>query len=354
VVPPGSTIGILGGGQLGRMLAMAAAQLGYRCHIFDADRQAPAAQVAAAHTQAAWVDEAALEAFAAQTDVVTFEWENVPLAVVSQVSRQRPVFPAGSALAVAQDRLNEKRFAEQLGIAIGPMCPVDSRADLDAAISQLGLPLVIKSRRLGYDGKGQARIHDPADAQAAWTALAGSPAIAEAFVSFDREISVIVTRAQDGAMVSWGPIENVHEHGILRTSTVPADISFALADLAIASTRRIAEALDYVGTLAVEYFVVGDQLLFNEMAPRVHNSGHWTIEGSTTSQFENHIRAICGLPLGASDVVATSRMANLIGDECARWAQLLADPQAHVHLYGKQEASPGRKMGHVTWVGQQR
>lgn len=350
-VAPGGRIGILGGGQLGRMLALAAAQLGYRCHIYDPDPKAPAAAVSAGHWQAGWDDSQALAAFARAADIITYEWENVPLAVVDQVAALCPVEPGRAALAIAQDRLSEKRFAASQGIACGPYAAVDDRAGLEAAMGALGLPLVLKTRRMGYDGKGQARLHQPADADAAWALLAGRPAIAEAFVAFEREISVILARTAAGAIVHWGPVENIHADGILQTSQVPATVSPAIAAAALSATARLAAALDYVGVMAAEFFVAGDALLFNEMAPRVHNSGHWTIEGATTSQFENHIRALCGLPLGSPALLAPARMQNLIGADVDRWPALLADPAAHVHLYGKEDARFGRKMGHVTWVG---
>lgn len=349
-IPPGSTIGILGGGQLGRMLAMAAARLGYTCICYDPDPQAPAAALCAGHIEARWDDAAALERFAGLCDVISYEWENVPLAVIDRLAALKPVRPGRAALAVAQDRLAEKRFAAARSIRCGPFQAVDDRAGLDAAIAALGLPLVLKTRRLGYDGKGQARLHACEDADAAWAAVGAQPAIAETLIGFEREISVIIARGVGGVMVSWGPIENVHEGGILRTSTVPARVCAALAAGACEQAGQLALALDYQGVLAVEFFVADGALLFNEMAPRVHNSGHWTLEGSVTCQFENHIRAICGLPLGLTAPIAPARMENLIGEDVARWPVLLADPAAHLHLYGKRDARFGRKMGHVTWL----
>lgn len=345
---PGATIGILGGGQLGRMLAMAAAQLGYRCHVLDPDAQAPAADVCAYHVCADYADSDALVAFAASVDVITYEFENVPVAAIEHLSQMKPVRPGAKALAVAQDRLSEKSFASRLGIACAPHAAIDNDAMLHDALRTIGTPAILKTRRMGYDGKGQARIGSPEDASAAWEAIGKRPAILEKMIAFDCEVSVLVARGADDAVVSYGPILNEHEGGILRRSVFPAQLDPRIASTAIASTAALARALDYVGLLAVEYFVAGDELLFNEMAPRVHNSGHGTIEGSYCSQFENHIRAICGLPLGNSTPRGTTEMRNLIGDEAGLWKEILADPAARLHLYGKHDMRPGRKMGHVT------
>ncbi|WP_267397568.1 MULTISPECIES: 5-(carboxyamino)imidazole ribonucleotide synthase [unclassified Sphingomonas] len=349
MLQPGATIGILGGGQLGRMLAVAAAQLGYRTHIFAPDAESVAAQTASAITRAAYDDHDALAAFAAACDVVTYEFENIALAPVEWLATRVPVFPNPRALAVAQERIAEKRFVEQVGGAPARWAAVDSRAGLDAAIAHVGTPAVLKTTRFGYDGKGQARLHAPADADVAWAAI-GGPAVLEAFVQFDHEFSILIARGQDGATVRYDPPHNVHRDAILRTSTVPAppEILAQAAD-ATALACRIAAELDYVGVLACEFFVGTDGPVFNEMAPRVHNSGHWTIEGAETSQFENHIRAICGLPLGATARTgAQVELENLIGDD--PWVPALAEPGAHLHLYGKAAARPGRKMGHVTRV----
>lgn len=347
---PGSTIGILGGGQLGRMIALAAANLGYRCHIFCPEIDGPASHVAAQVTNANFDDEAALTAFAQSVDVVTYEFENVPAATAALLARHVPVLPNAKALEVAQDRITEKTFARDLGVGVPAFRAVSSLEELEAAIAEVGTPAILKTRRFGYDGKGQARLKSPEDAAAAWESIGRNPAILEAMVPFDGEVSVIVARGHDGRMVHYGPVHNVHKNGILDISRVPAPFSEKLAANAVAAAEKLAEALDYVGVLAVELFVVGDDVLFNEMAPRVHNSGHWTTEGAVTSQFENHVRAICGLPLGSTDPLGRVEMRNLIGADADEWLTLLADPEMHLHLYGKQEARPGRKMGHVTKV----
>ncbi|WP_164156555.1 5-(carboxyamino)imidazole ribonucleotide synthase [Sandarakinorhabdus rubra] len=353
MLAPGGTIGILGGGQLGRMLALAAAELGYRCHIFAPEDDPPAAAVSAAHTRADYGDAAAMTAFAAAVDVITLEWENVDCAAVRHLAGLKPVHPGAHSLEVAQDRMAEKQFVEWLGGRTAPWAQVDSRAGLDAAIAQLGLPAILKTRRFGYDGKGQARILAAGDADAAWEAIGGQPAILEAMVDFAHEYSVILCRAADGTMVDWPVPVNVHKGGILATSSLPAPaLVRRQAAEAAALARTVAEKLGHVGVLTCEFFACRDGLRFNEMAPRVHNSGHWTIEGSHTSQFENHVRAVVGLPLRPTGLVAPRvTMTNLIGDDVADWPRLLADPDAHVHLYGKGEARPGRKMGHVTRLG---
>ncbi|MBV9929968.1 MAG: 5-(carboxyamino)imidazole ribonucleotide synthase [Alphaproteobacteria bacterium] len=352
-LPPGSTIGIVGGGQLGRMLAMAAAQLGYRCHIYAPDQAPPAAEVAAAFTRGAWDDGDALAAFGRAVDVATYEFENIAAAPLEALAREAPLFPPAKALATAQDRLEEKSFVERLGGRPTSFRAVDERAGLDAALAEIGCPAILKTRRFGYDGKGQARLASPRDAEDAWEAVSGQPSVLEAFVPFDAEFSILLCRARDGMVRVWDAPQNVHGDGILRRSTIPCDAGLAAqVREAEALTRRIADALDYVGVLAAEYFATPDGPLFNEFAPRVHNSGHWTIEGAVTSQFENHVRAVCGLPLGATARTAPRvEMDNLIGDEADRWPAILADPRAHLHLYGKGEARPGRKMGHVTRVG---
>lgn len=345
MIAPGETIGILGGGQLGRMIAMAAAQLGYRCHIYAPEADSIAADVSAAFTCGAYDDTAALAAFAAQCTVVTYEFENVPVAPLSVVAALHP--PARS-LEVAQDRVNEKSFVEALGGRPAPWQAVDSREDLARAIATIGAPGILKTRRDGYDGKGQWRIMAPGDADA--LDLPAQPLIYEGFVTFEREFSVILVRGADGAIRFWDSAENVHKGGILDTSTIPADAAIAAQvpaarDLA----ARVADALGHVGVLTLEFFATADGPVFNEMAPRVHNSGHWTIEGALTSQFENHVRAICGLPLGSTALAARGAvMTNLIGDDAHDWPAILADEANHLHLYGKAAARPGRKMGHVT------
>jgi len=347
MIPPGETISILGGGQLGRMLAIAAAQLGYRCHIYAPEADSIAADVAARFTCADWDDAAAMAAFAADCAVVTYEFENVPVAPLAALAPV-PVLPHPRALETAQDRLTEKQFVRELGGHPAPFAPVDSRAGLAAAIRQIGTPGILKTRRDGYDGKGQWRIMGEADA--ASLDLPETPLIYEGFVTFTAEFSVILCRAADGDIRFWDSAENVHEHGILARSTVPAPAEVtAQVEEARALAAKIATALDYVGVLACEFFATDHGPVFNEMAPRVHNSGHWTIEGALTSQFENHIRAVCGLPLGATTLAARGVvMDNLIGDAAHDWPAILSDPANHLHLYGKAAARPGRKMGHVT------
>ncbi len=350
-IPPGATIGILGGGQLGRMLAIAAAQLGYRCHIYAPEQSGPAADVAARWTCAGYDDDAALAGGANEVGVATDELGNVPVAPAAAIARVRPLFPGPAALAAAQDRAAEKEFVARLGGRTAPWARVDDRAGLDAALAAVGTPAILKTRRFGYDGKGQARIAAPADAAAAWETIGQRPAIIEGLVAFDREFSLIAVRGGDGTIALWDAPENVHRNGMLATSTVPGAVSYGMLVEAHGLVRRIAKTLDYVGVLACEFFATAEGPLFNEMAPRVHNSGHWTIEGAVTSQFENHIRAVCGLPLGATALTgARIEMRNLIGDDAGGWAAILADPAARLHLYGKAEARPGRKMGHVTRV----
>ena len=348
---PGSTIGILGGGQLGRMLSLAAAQLGYRCCILDPDPEAPAADVSAAHIVADFLDQAALARFANAVDVVTYEFENVPVEATRRLERTVPVRPGIEALALAQDRLLEKDFVTSLGGQTAPFGVINEAADIVRHLEAFGgRKAILKTRRMGYDGKGQVLLNAAEQAQAAWTEIGQVPAVLEGFVDFDSEVSVLIARGADGTMAPYGPIHNVHTSGILHESRIPAPLSPGAAIDAVSLARRIATRLDYVGLLAVEMFVTGDGVVFNEMAPRVHNSGHWTIEGSVTSQFENHIRAICGLPLGNSMPTGNVLMRNLIGAEASQWPTLLADEDAHLHLYCKREARPGRKMGHVTWV----
>ncbi|PTQ10744.1 5-(carboxyamino)imidazole ribonucleotide synthase [Sphingomonas oleivorans] len=352
-VPPGSTIGILGGGQLGRMLAMAAANLGYRCHIYAPEPSGPASEVSAAWTQGRYDDDAALAAFAARVDVVTYEFENVDAAALVRLGAAggcTPIHPTPRALEVAQDRLNEKDFVTGLGGRTAPYRAIDSLDGLKEALAAIGTPAILKTRRMGYDGKGQARIMHPDDAGAAWEAIGGAPAILEGFVAFDREYSILLARGADGETALWDPVTNFHAAGILDLSTVPSS-GIVLDQLGEASAlaRRIADALGYVGVMAFEFFAGAEGPVFNEMAPRVHNSGHWTIEGAITSQFENHIRAVCGLPLGSTALAANRvEMRNLIGAAANDWLSILAERSAHLHLYGKGDPRPGRKMGHVT------
>jgi 5-(carboxyamino)imidazole ribonucleotide synthase len=348
MIAPGSTIGIVGGGQLGRMLAVAAAQLGYKCNILDPHEHPPAADVAAAFTRAAYDDRAALEKFGAKVDVVTYEFENLPVDPLRSLGPK--LHPGVKSLSVAQDRAVEKQFIEQCGATVANWRSVDSLADVERAVAQLGTPIVLKTRRYGYDGKGQAWIREAGQSEAAWDAIGHEPAVAEKGIQFVSEFSVIVARWADGRTSFWDSPDNVHREGILRTSAVPSSDTFAPQ---VAEARKaaaaIAEALGHVGVLTVEFFAAADGPVVNEIAPRVHNSGHWTIEGAVTSQFEQHIRAICGLPPGSTELAAKSvQMENLIGEDIDRWESLLEDPSAHVHLYGKGEARPGRKMGHVT------
>ncbi|WP_243453928.1 5-(carboxyamino)imidazole ribonucleotide synthase [Sandaracinobacteroides saxicola] len=334
------------------MLALAAAPLGYRVHVYAPDAELVAGDVAAAVTRAAWDDAAALDRFAAAVDVITYEFENVPVATVERLAALKPVRPGVAALRVAQDRMIEKRFVAGLGGRPAPFAAVDSLAGLHAALADVGTPAILKTRRLGYDGKGQVRIGSADEAGAAWAAVAGAPCVLEGYVAFAAEFSILVARCPGGAEVHYPAAENVHRGGILSESHVPAGAAVAacMAE-ATALTVRIADALDYVGVLACEFFACAEGPLFNEMAPRVHNSGHWTQDGALTSQFEQHVRAICGLPLGPVTMrVPRVRMENLLGDTADRWPALLADPAAKLHLYGKSEAAEGRKMGHVNFL----
>jgi 5-(carboxyamino)imidazole ribonucleotide synthase len=350
IVPPGSTIGIVGGGQLGRMLSVAASLLGYKCHIFDPHEDPCAAHVAAEFTRAAYDDVEALRDFGAKCGIVTYEFENLPVEPLNVLGDK--LQPGVKSLAVAQDRAEEKSFIEGTGARVAPWRGVSSLDEVKAAVAELGVPLVLKTRRYGYDGKGQAWIRSAREAETAWDAIGREPAVAEAGIDFAAEFSVLVARWADGHTTFWDSPGNVHREGILRTSTVPSGPATAPQ---VGEARRaaagIAEALGHVGVLTVEFFASSDGPLVNEIAPRVHNSGHWTIEGAFTSQFEQHIRAICGLPPGSTDLACGSaRMDNLIGEEVLAWERLLGDPHAHVHIYGKGEARPGRKMGHVTRI----
>lgn len=344
---PGSVVGILGGGQLGRMLAVAASRLGLRAHIYDPDPYAPAAQVAARHVCASYDDASAVSAFAQDCDVVTFEFENIPAAALDAL-RRRPVFPDARALATSQDRLVEKDFLSDLGLAVAPYADVTSAGELAALLPAFGGG-ILKTRRFGYDGKGQQRLAADADPVAAWEALAGAPAILEGLVPFRAEVSVIAARGRHGAVAAYDPGENVHADGILRTTTVPAGLPGAVRTDAVLIASRILTALDYVGVLGVELFVTPQGLVVNEIAPRVHNSGHWTQNGCAVDQFEQHIRAIAGWPLGDGTRHSDVRMENLIGADVDRVPELAASGAA-LHLYGKAEAREGRKMGHVNHV----
>lgn len=350
-LPPGATIGIVGGGQLGRMLAMAAARLGYRTAILEPGRDCPAAQVAGSHIAAAYDDPQALAELAAAADVVTYEFENVPVAAARMLAGRVPVHPPAAALEAAQDRVEEKAFLNRAGIATAPFLAVDGDEDLAAGLERFGGSGVLKTRRLGYDGKGQRvfRAAAPAEVRGTFAALGGVPLVLEGLVAFAREISVIAARAPDGMIVAYDPAENIHRDGILHSSTVPAAVSQKTAQAARESAGAILEALDYVGVIGVEFFVLEDgRVLANEIAPRVHNSGHWTEAACSVSQFEQHIRAIAGLALGDTARRADCVMENLLGKDVARAPELLAEPGVVLHLYGKAEARPGRKMGHFT------
>jgi 5-(carboxyamino)imidazole ribonucleotide synthase len=348
---PGMIVGILGGGQLGRMLAMAAAELGLSCHIYCPDPKSPAFAVAAARTIAPYEDEAALAAFASAVDVVTYEFENVPVATARFLMQRVPVFPDSRSLEIAQDRLAEKQMMTDLGIAVPPFAAVNTQTDIYSALGRIGRPAILKTRRFGYDGKGQALIRSGDDLVAAWRAIGEAAAILEAFVVFEREISVILVRARDGTLRAYDIAENRHAGGILAETTVPAQVTPQTAAEAVAIAEKIAAALNHVGVLVVEMFVTTDGgLLVNEIAPRVHNSGHWTSDACLSSQFEQHIRAISGWPLADTNRHSDVTMTNLIGDDVAKRAEILAEPGARLHLYGKAEARPGRKMGHVNRI----
>jgi 5-(carboxyamino)imidazole ribonucleotide synthase len=347
VIKPGATIGILGGGQLGRMLAMAAAQLGYRCHVYSPEKDSVAAEVSAKFTCADWHDRTSLIGFAQDCAVVTYEFENVPVAPLAAIPAEL-LAPGTRALEVAQDRLREKRFVEDLGGRPAPYAAIDADHELAGAIERIGTPGILKTRREGYDGKGQWRIASAHEAEGLRVPNAGL--VYEGLVRFEAEFSVILVRGADGEVRFWDSPQNVHEGGILARSTLPpaAIVAEQVAE-ARELARKVAEALRYVGVLTLEFFATPQGPVFNEMAPRVHNSGHWTIEGALTSQFENHVRAICGLPLGDTATrFETVEMTNLIGDGAGRAAELLSDPAVHLHWYGKTEARQGRKMGHVT------
>ncbi|MBF0248391.1 MAG: 5-(carboxyamino)imidazole ribonucleotide synthase [Alphaproteobacteria bacterium] len=347
-LPPGSVIGIVGGGQLGRMTAVAAAELGYRVHVFTPERNSPTEQVAERAVVADYEDQAAIRDFGEKVDVVTFEFENVPAETVRRLAELAPVRPNWECLAICQDRVREKTFCNDLGIGTAPWREVNSLDDLTRAIADLGAPSILKTNRLGYDGKGQARIQADTDPALAWHEVGGQPCVLEGFVDFTMEVSVITARRPGGAMAAFDVVENRHKNGILDVTIAPANIPEALADEARAIGRKMTEAMDLVGLLAVEMFVTRDgRLLVNEMAPRPHNSGHWTQDGCKTSQFEQFVRAVAGLPLGTVQRHSDTVMRNLLGDDALLWEQHLSDPENKLHLYGKAEPRPGRKMGHI-------
>ncbi|MGB5838681.1 MAG: 5-(carboxyamino)imidazole ribonucleotide synthase [Albidovulum sp.] len=350
MLPQGSVIGILGGGHLGRMLSVAAARLGYRTHIFEPASNPPAADVAHAMTTASYDDIAALEAFALSVDVVTYEFENIPTSALDAIEAHRPIHPNRRALSVSQDRLIEKAFLSDQGLLTAPYAAVDDATDLAEALDEIGAPAILKTRRLGYDGKGQARLHSAEDADAALAAMAGAPAIFEGFVEFSHEVSVIAARSLSGEVAAYDPGENVHRDGILHSTTVPAELTEAQRTDAVLLAGKILNALNYVGVMGVELFVTPKGLIVNEIAPRVHNSGHWTQNGCAIDQFEQHIRAITGWPLGDGSRHSDVVMENLIGDDIAQIPDLARERHTAIHLYGKAEARPGRKMGHVNRI----
>ncbi len=349
MLPPGATIGILGGGQLGRMTALAAAGLGYRCHVFADDADAPAVQVCADATIGSFRDALAIRRFATAVDVATFEFENIPASAVRRVAAVKPVLPRPEILEIAQDRVREKDFLRSVGVATADYGEVGDADALAAAVARIGLPAVLKTVRMGYDGKGQIMVSPGADIGEAWRQMGGALGILERFVDFACEVSVIVARGRDGETAIYPPVENRHVNHILDTTIAPADLPPQTASAAEAIGRQVAERLDLVGVLAVEMFVARDgRLLVNELAPRPHNSGHWTIDACVTSQFEQLVRAICGLPLGATERHSDAVMKNLIGREVEAWRAAVAEPNAKLHLYGKSRVQTGRKMGHVT------
>jgi 5-(carboxyamino)imidazole ribonucleotide synthase len=347
-LPPGATIGILGGGQLGRMLAVAAARLGLHAHIYDPDPHAPAAEVARRATHAPWSDTAAITTFAQAVDVVTYEWENVPAPALDTIAALRPIRPNRRALETSQDRIAEKTFLNELGLQTAPWAPVLD--GIAGAVAQVGTPAILKTARMGYDGKGQTRLTDPAQAEGAWAALDRQPCVLEGLVDFTCEISVIAARGADGRVAAYDPGLNVHQGGILRTTTIPAGLPARTTTDAVLIAGRILNALGYVGVMGVELFVTRQGLMVNEIAPRVHNSGHWTQNGCAVDQFEQHIRAVAGWPLGDGSRHSDVTMENLIGEDIARVPALAAEPGTALHLYGKAEARAGRKMGHVNRV----
>lgn len=349
-LPRGASIGILGGGQLGRMLSVAGARLGFRTHVFDPSGDPPAGQVAEQVTTARYDDEAALQTFGKSVDVITYEFENVPTSALDMLESIAPIRPGSEALRVSQDRIIEKDFLAQLGLDVAPYASVDDARSLDRALADIGTPAILKTRRFGYDGKGQSRLDSPHDAAQALDDMAGAPAILEGFVDFDREISVIVGRGQDGQISCFDPGENVHVGGILRTTTVPASIDGVQQAAAVAAAERIVDALDYVGVLGIEFFVTPNGLIVNEIAPRVHNSGHWTQNGCAIDQFEQHVRAITGWPLGDGRRHSDVTMTNLIGDDLDRLADFSSTADLSIHLYGKAEVKPDRKMGHINRI----
>lgn len=349
---PGSVIGILGGGQLGRMLATAGAELGFDIHVFDPEPNCPAGRIATRAWAAPWDDAGAVGSFAAKCDALTYEFENVPVAAVEIAASVVPVRPGVTSLALTQDRVTEKTFIRDAGAATADFAPVNSPGELRDALTRIGAPAILKTRRFGYDGKGQALIASADEAESAWQAIGGQPAILEAKIAFRRELSVVAARGLDGRMAIYPLGENRHRGGILRETTAPAEIDTATQAEAERIARSLGEGLDHVGVFAVELFDLGGgKLLVNEIAPRVHNTGHWTMDACVCGQFEQHIRAVAGWPLGDPSAHSQAVMTNLIGDDVAQWTALAAESDARLHLYGKRETRPGRKMGHVTRLG---
>ncbi|WP_299830231.1 5-(carboxyamino)imidazole ribonucleotide synthase [uncultured Roseobacter sp.] len=349
-LPTGATIGILGGGQLGRMLSVAAARLGFRTHVFEPGAEPPAGHVCHQLTTAAYDDAAALQRFARGVDVVTYEFENIPTAALDILEALKPIRPGREALRISQDRLTEKTFLQDLGLNVAPFADVADAETLQAAVSKIGVPSILKTRRFGYDGKGQARLKAAEDMETAWADMADQPAILEGFIDFTHEVSVIAARSPQGDVACYDPGENVHRDGILHTTTVPARLSASHRTDAVLIAAKILNALDYVGVLGVELFVTAQGLIVNEIAPRVHNSGHWTQNGCVVDQFEQHIRAVAGWPLGDGTRYADVVMENLIGDDMDRVDAYSRQADTALHLYGKAETKPGRKMGHVNRV----
>lgn len=346
----GATIGILGGGQLGRMLAVAASRLGFKTHIFEPGANPPAGQVADQVTTAGYDDISALRSFAQSVDVITYEFENIPTEALDALEALTPIRPGREALRVSQDRIVEKDFLSGLGLKTAPYANVESVEDMVAAVASIGIPSILKTRRFGYDGKGQSRLTSAEDADAAYADMQGAPSVLEGFVDFSHEVSVIAARGVTGEVACFDPGENVHKKGILDTTTVPARLTGAQRTDAILLAGRILNALDYVGVMGVELFVTTKGLIVNEIAPRVHNSGHWTQQGCAVDQFEQHIRAVVGWPLGDGSRYADVVMENLIGDDMDRVPAIAQEANATLHLYGKADVKPGRKMGHVNRV----
>ena len=358
---PGATIGILGGGQLGRMLALAAAKLGLKTHVYAQDPESPAFDVTSARTIAPYEDELTLAEFAGTVELITYEFENIPSRTAAILADSCVVRPGPEALAVCQDRLAEREFLTAAGVTAAPYMRVDDAGALARAIAQIGRPSILKTRRFGYDGKGQVLVREGADLAVTFRTLGGAPAILEAVVPFSKEISVVAARGPSGEFAAYDVCENSHENHILKSTRVPARLPPEVAAEAVRLTRVIADALAYCGVITIEMFVTGRasdarlELCVNEIAPRVHNSGHWTLDGAATSQFEQHIRAIAGWPLGSAsrhgaETGGHVEMENLIGGDVRAWAKILSEPGASLHLYGKADARPGRKMGHATRI----